>query len=100
MTQRLLALFLTFSSLLLAVSADMYNNPSYHHSASKPTKGPNAYSSLLLDQPLLSPEDKKRMETRIYLRVVQEMAFNVWSGFLDGYYQRDGFLKRNRCMND
>ncbi|CDW79565.1 UNKNOWN [Stylonychia lemnae] len=39
-------------------------------------------------------------DTVTYLKVIQEEAFNVWTGFLEGFYDRDPHLKRAKCMGD
>lgn len=44
--------------------------------------------------------DVKERETMTYLKITQEMGFNFWSGFLEGFYARDAYLKRNKCMGD
>eukprot|EP00347_Sterkiella_histriomuscorum_P019393 403341800 len=43
---------------------------------------------------------QRERETIIYLKVVQEIAYNVWAGFLEGFYDRDPHLKRQKCMGD
>jgi hypothetical protein len=42
-------------------------------------------------------------KTRIgetYLKIVNELSYNIWQGFLEGFYSEESHLRREKCFGE